>query len=395
MKILYYSPHPHLSLGASTGYATHMRELIAAFRLLGHTVHPVICGGTASGAVMELKQSRTKKMLRKLAGPFLWRSLKEMALVRRDRQSAEMLGQEILKFQPDLIYERSGFLLSSGSEMAQKYGIPHVVEVNAPFEEEVRAFEGAGSLLERKGRKKLQQVLQNARLVVTVSSVLRDFLCKHYGVKESSTIVTPNAINPDFIHPDTALKAEIETKWIRGKKPVVGFVGSVFPYHGVDLLIRAFASIDELRRNGLLLIVGDGYLIPELKQLAATLGCSESIQFTGSVPHNAVFSFIERMDITVMARSNWYGSPVKIFEYGAMGKPVIAPDTAPVRDVMVPGEHGVLIGSGADELKEALLSLLHDPGKTQRMADAFQQKVFVQHTWEQVARQVLNAAGKG
>ena len=70
--------------------------------------------------------------------------------------------------------------------------------------------------------------------------------------------------------------------------------------------------------------MGDGEILSDLKLLCSNLNISDSVIFTGSVAHADVFAYIDLMEIAVMAKSNWYGSPVKIFEYGAMKKAIIS-----------------------------------------------------------------------
>jgi glycosyltransferase involved in cell wall biosynthesis len=77
---------------------------------------------------------------------------------------------------------------------------------------------------------------------------------------------------------------------------------------------------------------------------------NNKVVFTGSIHHSQVFGCIGLMDVTIMAKSNWYGSPIKIFEYGMMGKPIIAPDNIPVNDIMINGMTGLLIQPDVDHL---------------------------------------------
>ena len=171
---------------------------------------------------------------------------------------------------------------------------------------------------------------------------------------------------------------------------VIGFVGSIFPYHGVDLLIEAFAGLDE-NPDLRLLIVGDGSTLPELKSLAKRLGVLNRCIFTGSVPHRRVYAFMEVMDICCMARSNSYGSPVKIFEYGLLKKPVVAPDTVPVRDVMIHGEDAILVEPNVQSILDALQELLDDHTLALKMAGSWHEKVLLNHTWDNAAKTLIEA----
>ncbi|MFT5973783.1 MAG: glycosyltransferase involved in cell wall biosynthesis, partial [Cryomorphaceae bacterium] len=89
--------------------------------------------------------------------------------------------------------------------------------------------------------------------------------------------------------------------------------------------------------------------------------------------------------------SNWYGSPVKIFEYGLMKKPVIAPDLGPLRDVMTDGENGLLVIPNSKALKEALQQLVTNFALREKIAIAWHEKVLLEYTWDTAAKKVLKA----
>ncbi len=79
-----------------------------------------------------------------------------------------------------------------------------------------------------------------------------------------------------------------------------------------------------------------------------------------------------------------------------MGKPIIAPNTAPVRDVIDDGRTGLLIGNGEGALVDLLEHVLRDPTEVRRMGERFQKQVLTEHTWSQNARRALEfIQGKG
>jgi glycosyltransferase involved in cell wall biosynthesis len=390
MRILYYSPHPHLSTGSPTGYGTHMRETIAAMRALGHEVEVLVMGGNATATVTAPAAGGVKNILRKIVPRYLWRSLKDRRLRAFDVQAQQQLEARIRTFKPELIYERMAYLQPSGSNASKAAGVMHIVEVNAPLTEEVRSFEGAGSFYAAAAEQCMQQVMQHAHRVVVVSSALRDAFVKQFRIAETKFIVAPNCVAPETLRINETAAATV-TKYVLPGERVIGFVGSIFPYHGVDILLDAFAALRKTEPNIRLLLVGDGYLLPQLKQRAAELGCADSVTFTGPVPASDVASYIAKMDVTVMAKSNWYGSPVKIFEYGAMGKPIVAPDTIPVRDVMEPGVDGLLVQPEVAAVQKAIQHLLQNPAEANQMAAHFREKVMTQFTWQQSVERVLRS----
>lgn len=393
MRILYYSPHPHLSIGSPTGYGTHMRETVAAMRALGHEVEVLVLGGDATATVTAPAGGGFKNLLRKIIPRYLWRSLKDRRLRAFDKQAQQQLEERIRTFQPELIYERMAYLQPSGSMAAKAKNIKHIVEVNAPLIEEVRAFEAAGSFYAGEAEQCMKQIMQQAHRVVVVSSALQQAFAKQFAIPENKFIVAPNCVQPEHLTV-TAENAAAAQQLFKKDERVIGFVGSIFPYHGVDILLDAFAELLKTEKNIRLLLVGDGYLLPELKQRAADLGCANEVIFTGPVAAKAVFGYIARMDVTVMARSNWYGSPVKIFEYGAMGKPIVAPDTVPVRDVMEPGVDGLLVQPNVQEVKKAILYMLQHPAEAGKMANHFRDKILANYTWEKSVERILLMTGE-
>ncbi|RME00798.1 MAG: glycosyltransferase family 1 protein, partial [Deltaproteobacteria bacterium] len=361
MRILYYSPHPHLNLMSPAGYGTHMREMISAFEREGHEVFPLILGGTTrrEGADAPPAPSPYTRFKR-FVPPYLWESMRDLRLRRFDRHAGELLAREIRRFRPDVVYERANYLQDAGVRIARKAGVFHVLEVNAPYVEEKQLLRSGSALLGRARRIEGRQ-LRGSDLLAVVSSVLRDFFVERHGIPPEKFIVTPNAIHPPHLAVDPAQVERLREKYGLAERKLVGFVGSIFRWHGVDLLIRAFDAIAPRYPEWSLLIVGDGEILGELTDLAATLAARDRIHFTGSVPHREVFAHIALMDITVAANSHWYGSPVKIFEYGAMGRAIIAPDNGPVRDVITPEEDALLVPPEVDAICAALERLIEDP----------------------------------
>src|SRR5690606_28251527 len=230
MKIIYYSPHPTHDIVSEVGYSTHQREVINALKNLGHTLIPVILGGTEKANLNPLTHENysphpLKKILKKFVPGVLWTSSNNYKLRKHDTKAGKLLEKAILEHQPDLIYERSEYLQDSGTLMAKKYKIKHFLEVNAPFVEEMKAFEGP-SLFHPKAHKIEEFKLKHADKVISVSSSLANFLIKKYKCKADKIFIQPNCINPEKAIKKQSISAEKQLR-------TIGFVGSIFPYHGV------------------------------------------------------------------------------------------------------------------------------------------------------------------
>lgn len=398
MRILYFSPHPHLNLSAQSGPGTHMREMIAAFRRMGHVVETCIAGGEQEAeakALVQSGQNPVKVLIKKAVPNLLWETLKDRALLQTDEQNYRKLLAHCKKFQPDLIYERGYYLMESGIKVAKELNITHFMEFNAPYVHERQELSGSSLMKARAYAAEKRQVSATNALVLVSTPLQKYFDTVVKGAAEKS-IITPNAIDPQKIVTDEKVCRKISDDLGLSGKTVVGFVGSIFPYHGVDKLIQSFAdTLSSLKqKNAFLLIVGGGAILEELKVKASLLGLEGKIHFTGSVPYQMVMNYIQCMDITVLASTNYYMSPIKIFEYGALGKAIIAPDQPAVRDVLSEGETGLLLKDKAHDLSIAIQTLIENETLRKKLGEGFQRKVYAEHTWDFMALKVISAFEK-
>ncbi|MFN3917700.1 MAG: glycosyltransferase family 4 protein [Flavobacteriales bacterium] len=395
MKILYLSPHPNLSIHSPAGYATHMREMINAFEAIGCDVKALIAADLHSSDGFENKSSysnsRLKIFFKKNIPSFFIESIKDFKLKKHDSTFYKKIEKLIIENQPDVIYERAYNLMSAGIQLSKKYNIPHIWEVNSPLLEEKIKMSG-GSLYNSYSEKIEASNFKNTTLSVFVSTDLKDYYLRKYACIENKLLVTPNAINLDLVNVNNNKAKAIREKYnLDGVELIIGFVGSIFPYHGVDLLIRAFHRLilEKYEANIILMIVGDGEVLAELRNLVDSLGINKHVVFTGNVHNKEVFNYMSLFSIAVMAKSNWYGSPVKIFEYGALKLPVLAPNVGPVREVMLSGVDGILVEPNEEDIYTRLKELVENDTLRKEIGEAFYQKIVTKHQWKHNAEKVL------
>jgi glycosyltransferase involved in cell wall biosynthesis len=376
-------------MAAPSGPGTHIREVISALEKEGHDVIKLIAGGEK---LERAERITFKKHSWKKAVPsIVWETLRDASMIRSDLRMEKQLLKAIDQHKPDVVYERSCYGMLAGLRACRKTGLRYIVEMNAPYPEEKIKMQGS-SLLNFLGNRNEKMQVRGAHRVIVVSSAMKNYLISKTEAEKSKIIVIPNAVNLENLPTETKNITELRDKLqLEEANSVIGFVGSIFPYHGVDRMIDAFALIARDFPRVRMLIVGDGEVLPQLKRQANDLLLNDKITFTGNVPHSEVYHYIALMNITVMARSNWYGSPVKIFEYGAMQKVIVAPNVIPVRDVMTHGIDGLLIEDSTEALEKAIRLILNNPQDASKMAQTFHEKIIAQFTWRSVAKQILNA----
>jgi glycosyltransferase involved in cell wall biosynthesis len=136
-----------------------------------------------------------------------------------------------------------------------------------------------------------------------------------------------------------------------------------------------------------LLVVGDGPCRDQLEEQVHSLPNRDQVHFTGAVSHDRIPGYLAAMDITVAPYrpiDDFYFSPLKLFEYFAMGKAVIATDVGQISQMIRHGENGLLTEpANANSLAEALTLLAKDSDLRRSIADRSHHGVV---TWSDIAR---------
>ncbi len=245
------------------------------------------------------------------------------------------------KFRPDVLYERYNLFFHSGVWLKRMTGLPMILEVNAPLADE-RARYG-GLALQEFARRSETAIWRAADLVLPVTGVLAERV-KAAGVPEDRIAVIQNGTGPEFLsatHPEP-----LREKYGLSGKTILGFTGFVRDWHGVERVIRFIASSG--RSDLHLLIVGDGPICAELKMLARALGIAGHVTITGIIQREEVPDHVALFDVALQPAVVEYASPLKLFEYMALGRAILAPANANICEVLTCGEDAMLFAPGDD-----------------------------------------------
>jgi glycosyltransferase involved in cell wall biosynthesis len=176
-------------------------------------------------------------------------------------------------------------------------------------------------------------------------------------------------------------------------KTVVGFAGSLKPWHGVLDLLAAFACLTGPVH---LLLVGDGPEGQAVATAAARLGIQGRVTMTGAVPHTCVPEYLSAMDIGVapyLPQERFYFSPLKVAEYMAAGLPVVASDQGDLAAML--GGAGLLVPAGDPaRLAGGLRQLVGDEPARRRLGRAARARAR-RLSWSRVAWRVERALRYG
>jgi len=232
----------------------HLEALVAALRAAGHEVRVV---GPPSFEQAALGgENGTVSRLRRM----LPRAVAELAELAYSIPAYLRLARAARAFRPEAIYERYNLFYLSGAWLARRLRLPFLLEVNAPLAEERGRF--GGLALARLARWSEAFVWRRADWVLPVSEVLAGHVAAA-GVEPGRIRVIPNGIDlAEFPDPAPAPG---------GDPLVLGFVGFVRDWHGLDAVVRGIAAWRGPPRLSLV-VVGEGPARPGLEALARELG---------------------------------------------------------------------------------------------------------------------------
>jgi glycosyltransferase involved in cell wall biosynthesis len=408
LRILYVCSDFGVPVYGHKGASIHLRSMARAFQDAGHGLR-IVSPSTERDANLDFEavagtpvapdaDSETLALLRRV----------DRWLGKQDTGHASRLGHEIRNllynqrlaaaapalaaWSPEVVYERYSLFGFGGLELARALGVPHVLEVNAPLCVEQQRVRGLHLVTEAQSIE--TRVWCGTDGLLAVSEELRAEALQR-GADAARVHVLPNGVDAArFVaRPEAAprLRAELAL----GDGPVIGFVGSLKSWHGTEVLIDAFAGLAATRPAARLLVVGDGPMAEALRAQAERLGVAAAVRFTGAVEHAQVADTIAAMDVTAapyLPSEDFYFSPIKIYEYLAAGKPVVASRLGQIGALADAGLVDAVAPGDVQALQRGLEAVLAAPEAAATRAARGRDWVFRERTWAANARRALEIA---
>jgi len=379
MKILY-----HHRTSSLDGQAVHIAELVAALRQHGHDV--IMVEPPATLKRKSTASSNTPGLLRrwlpKVAYEFLELAYNVPAYLR--------LRSAYLRHRPDVIYERHNLFLLAGALLSKRFGVPYLLEVNSPMHAERNAH--GGLALAALARASERWVWRRADVVLPVTSVLAGMV-EAEGVAPARVFVVPNGIDAERFARAVA-SHEAKTRLGLQDHVVLGFTGFVREWNALERVIDYIASPE--RSDCVLLVVGDGPARAALEAHAKALDVAARVRFTGAVGRERIVEHVCAFDIALQPAANSYASPLKLVEYMALGRAIVAPRQPNILEMITDGVNGVLFEpNNQASLFETLDRLIRAPELRERLGEAARRTISERGlTWRRNAQRVSELAAQ-
>lgn len=310
-----------------------------------------------------------------------------------EQQARAILAHKRLAF----VYQRYSLNTYAGIKLARHYQVPFVLEYNGS---EVWISQHWVKPLRYKTLSEQIEaaVLNAADLIVVVSHALQQELVSR-GIQRAKIVVIPNGVDTQQYSPQVDGQAIRQQYRLEGKT-VVGFIGTFGRWHGAEVLVEAFGRLlrdcPAYRDDVRLLLVGDGKMIAQIKQLIRTWGVADVCILTGLIPQATAPAYLAACDVYVAPHvpnpdgSPFFGSPTKVFEYMAMGKGIVASQLGQIGDVLEHDQTAWMVPPGdCRALKDGLKVLIADRQRRDRLGQNARREAIAKYTWAAHTHQII------
>lgn len=393
MNILYYCVEYHQAFGPST----HAREFFAELQKI-----PKV----GSCKVIPVSPEKVKDVNR------LSISSKDASFFRRavravtprwpvalvwflfpKKEALVLIRGELMTGQWDALVMRPGRSLVLIPKLKNEFPqVRILLEINSAIFDE--SFKG---IWFRPFWKKVEaRLINSADWVTTVSKYLKTYLVQH-GVDECKICVNPNGVNLSLFN-SGRFSAESRNSMralfgIPKDTMLFGYVGGMQSFRKLPQMVKYFAELLESHPlDATLLLIGDGIDMNQICEIHSSFSSviQKRIIIAGPKPYSDIPQIMSIFDVAVFPFSNPYGSPQKLFEYMAMGLPVIGPKVPVVEETFRDGEHLFLVDQDdGSSFKRQFMHCVENPAALNIIAKSAEKYVSDEYTWRKNAERVF------
>lgn len=392
MKISYFNYHYNIR-GSARG-AVHQVETIAKhLRGLGHEVNVHYRAArkytdeeTGTGSSGEKK------------GLFGW--LKQFSFLRRILNVPKMFlrnipfkrrEKELIRADDaDVVLAVSSYVNYSAQAAARACKVPFVLFCDGPMHYEYSLFWKQYTTYSWLGRHIERLNLRRADQVTTISEIFKGYLV-NYGIPADKITVVPNGVDADAVRPQEKDAALLQQYGLENAT-VAGFIGSFNFFDDVEKIVGIIERLMQRFPHLRFLFVGKGKAGDQLAAALTEKGLEERVIFTGALPHQEAMRHLTLMDVVFspyLGNYLFYGSSMKIMEYMAAGKAVIATALGQIRELILNGHNGLLFDWGDYEtLEKHFISAVENEELRRDLGRNARETILSGWTWEQQVKKL-------
>jgi len=370
------------------GASTHVYEVAKFLTQIGHKVHVISRRNNRTQPNYEILEGiHVHRIFRGIITPLPYSSYQRLERRGKPPGLLDKLYEEYL-FK---IYPLYAGLITS--QVIKKHGIEVMIERETSFGAGAVAstITGKPMILEIIGpRYSKNSFKKSKKILAYTTAMIRE------PVPHKKLILVSAIVDVKNFRPNPAEGKIVRERYGLQNLTVIGYIGTFAAWHGIEELIDASEKVLKRFPSVRFLMVGPYF--EDAKELTEKRGLSNAYEFTGAVPHSDVPKYINAADILIapynpakseLRRRYGIGSPLKVFEYMACGKPVITTSVEPITQTIQNKKTGILVPSGNSKaLSEAIIHLIEKQKLAQTIGKAARKEVEKHYSGEAFAKQL-------
>jgi len=391
--------HPY---DAPLGYSIRPRELCKNLAKVGCEVHifsPVDRSLKISDNLVVHGIPAYQELFMRICNRFIRKAFKSYSIARYlyrkrvfemlSKRLAESMYAKVKRYNIEILQGEKEIASMSAVMLGKRLGIPAVADIHGLLAEEAILYgfveNDSEEYLETKAF--VSEVLHEADAVVVVSEELKRYLTNTFSVNADKFFVIPNA--------GRLRKA---TKPLRSMPENIVYAGILEPWERVDLAIASIPHVIKVHRKAKLLIAGAGTLKRNLIKLVDYLGVKDHVSFVGAISHDKIAEFLAQGDVAVLPSTvdivRKVACPIKLFDYLAIGLPVVTVDGLWWSDFVRINNVGLVADTDPKKFADAINHLLSNPNKINAMSENAVRLIIEKYNWTEMAKKLYEILGK-
>ncbi|MEK6903113.1 MAG: glycosyltransferase [Nanoarchaeota archaeon] len=379
--ILYVAPE--ITIPGTHGGSTHAQEAIESFARLGHRV-----------ILLSKKQNNLRRKEKK-GNLIIYRvpigSNSAVKNITYLFWTIMLVPFFIQWYNVDVVYERARIGAGWSILFARVFHRKSVYELNEPLESMGEGYSIFRSLIIWWGR----WIAEKATIVTGSDEIF----FKHIAKK--NTLLVDYGANPEKFTPKISA-GEIIEKYGLTQGKVVFYSGSFAPWHHMPIIIRSARQVIKKDKKVKYLLVGTGNQYALAKQMIHRLNLTKNVILGGAIPYQQMPQYVNTATITLaifdeshpmIKKYGYFYSPIKIHEYKAAGKPIIASNIGNLKKYVKHGKNGYLVSSEnlLKELTKYTQKLLKNKKQCEEMGKINRNEIVHVYNWDVTNKKIIEA----
>lgn len=296
----------------------------------------------------------------------------------------------IFIYKPDVIYTRQNMSTFIPAVLSKIFSITYVTEVNGTFEEELKILK-KNKLLIFLSNCVEQICYRFANKIITASPSLCIYIKQKYKIKDDKILSIENGANIDLFKPLNKDKLRERLHFNKNYK-YIGYSGGLKDWQGIDFIINSIPIVLKKLPNYRLIILGEGPERDNLINITEKLKIKDKIIFIDSVEYKKVPEYINLFDVCICyltkLKEGKYGTPFKVYEYLACGKPVILSEIEGISELF---KDKVVLAKpeNSEDLADKIISLIKNRKLREKLGREGREFIVNNHSWENITKRTL------